>query len=439
MYSQPIIIYANTNTNTVTRKRQRCIENKKEDDDDIVDSFSPTELTFWKSISPEEKVNFIKKIKIIKDPNGTMNKKLPLRFKILTSDISESAKALIINKIEQFNSTPESSSDYYKLRNWLNSLDNLPLGYYKPLPVSKDDPIDKAVVFLDSVKNILEENIYGHIEAKQQILRVMAQWISNPSSQGYCIGLQGSMGVGKTTFVKDGIAKALGLPFGFISLGGASDGCIMEGHSYTYEGSSYGKICEVLMKAKCMNPIIFFDELDKVSNTSRGDEIIGILTHLTDSSQNDTFTDRYFGEIDINLSKALIIFSYNDESRINPILKDRMITIRVKGYNTKDKLCIAQNYLIPKILKQYNFNKDDIIFPNQIIESIINKINTEEGVRSLKRGLDSIVSWMNMYRYIPPASGTIVLPITITEKHVSELLGNCDINNKNDIIHTMYI
>ena len=145
----------------------------------------------------------------------------------------------------------------------------------------------------------------------------------------------------------------------------------------------------------------FFDELDKVSHTYRGEEIIGLLTHLTDSSQNERFNDRYFGEIDMNLSKALIIFSYNDENKINPILKDRMITIRVSGYDTSDKICIAKDYLIPELLKEYKRSPEDIIFSTEIIEKIIERVPKEEGVRNLKRGIECIISWLNMHTYLP--------------------------------------
>ena len=111
-----------------------------------------------------------------------------------------------------------------------------------------------------------------------------------------------------------------------------------------------------------MNPVIYFDELDKISNTPKGEEIIGILTHLTDTTQNSQFHDKYFSEIDFDLSKCLFIFSYNDESKVNPILRDRMYKIETKGYKTKDKLIIAKNYLLPKIREQAKFEESEIIF-----------------------------------------------------------------------------
>jgi ATP-dependent Lon protease len=276
-------------------------------------------------------------------------------------------------------------------------------------------------------------------------MRVLAQWISNPDARGNCIGIQGPMGCGKTNLCKEGLCKALNLPFGFISLGGASDASFLEGHGFTYEGSTYGKIAEILMKTKCMNPILFFDELDKVSHGYRGDEIIGILTHLTDSSQNERFNDRYFGEIDLNLSKALFIFSYNDESLINPILKDRMITIRVNGYTTSDKICIARDYLIPELLKDYKRNVEDIVFNDDIIEKIIHKVTKEEGVRNLKRGIESIISWLNMHTYLPiqktdSDEKLYTYPITITDEHIANYIKEDSYDSiKESIARTMYL
>ena len=189
------------------------------------------------------------------------------------------------------------------------------------------------------------------------------------------------------------------------------------------------------MKTQCMNPVLFFDELDKVSHTHRGDEIIGILTHLTDSSQNEVFNDRYYGELDLNLSKSLIVFSYNDESLINPILKDRMITINVKGYNTNDKIEIAKNYLIPEILKQFNIKKDYINFSDTIIKSIISRVTDEEGVRNLKRGIETIISWINIQKYLNNTDN-IINNIEVSEEDVRKYLEKKPIN---DSLPMMYL
>ena len=150
--------------------------------------------------------------------------------------------------------------------------------------------------FLYKTYSTLDKAIYGHKEAKMHILQVIGKWIKNPISQGNVLALQGPMGNGKTTLVKEGIAKAINRPFAFIALGGASDSAFFDGHAYTYEGSHWGRIIDILIESKCMNPIIYFDELDKVSETFKGEEIIHLLTHLTDPSQNTLFQDNYFPE-----------------------------------------------------------------------------------------------------------------------------------------------
>ena len=130
----------------------------------------------------------------------------------------------------------------------------------------------------------------------------------NPTAVGTAIAIKGPMGTGKTTLVKEGISKILNRPYQLIALGGATDSSFLEGHSYTYEGSTYGKIVDILIQSKSSNPVIFFDELDKVSDSPKGDEITGILTHLTDSTQNCNFHDKYFSEIDFDFKPGINYF-----------------------------------------------------------------------------------------------------------------------------------
>lgn len=238
-----------------------------------------------------------------------------------------------------------------------------------------------------------------------------------------------------TSLIRDGISKILGREFAFIALGGAGDSSFLEGHSYTYEGSTWGKIVQILIQSKCMNPVIYFDELDKISDTPRGEEIAGILTHLTDTSQNSQFHDKYFSEVDFDLSKCLFIFSYNDESRVNPILKDRMYRIQTKGYEAKDKIVIAKNYILPKIREQVNFAEGDIIIPEDTIQYIASNealTNGEAGVRNLKRCLEIIHTKLNLFRLMKPGDNIfskdmdlkVEFPMTVTRKVVDALIKN---------------
>ena len=167
---------------------------------------------------------------------------------------------------------------------------------------------------------------------------MMGQWISNPSAMGTAIAIKGPMGTGKTTLVKDGISKILGREFAFIALGGTGDSSFLEGHSYTYEGSTWGKIAQILMDSKSMNPVIYFDELDKVSDTPKGEEIIGILTHLTDTSQNSQFHDKYFS-LKLILTSANVfsssVITMNQKSIL--FLKIECIVSKQKDTNQKKK------------------------------------------------------------------------------------------------------
>ena len=152
-----------------------------------------------------------------------------------------------------------------------------------------------------------------------------------------------------------------------------------------------------------MNPVILFDELDKLSDSFKGQEITGVLTHLTDTTQNTKFTDKYMSEISLDMSKALYIFSYNDETAVNPILKDRMYKIETKGYKTPEKLIIAKDYLLPKIRTLAKFEEKDIVFDDEVLEYIINDFTEKEsGVRNLKRCLEIIYTKLNLYRLMKP-------------------------------------
>jgi len=260
---------------------------------------------------------------------------------------------------------------------------------------------------------------------------MLGQLITNPKAIGTAIAIHGPPGTGKTSLVKEGISKILNRPFAFIALGGATDSSFLEGHSYTYEGSTWGKIVQIIIDSKCMNPVIYFDELDKISDTPKGEEIAGILTHLTDTSQNSQFHDKYFAEIDFDLSKCLFIFSYNDESKINPILKDRMYRIQTKGYNQKQKTVISNNYLLPRIREQVKFDEKEIIIPDSAIQYIIeNLCNKEDGVRNLKRCLEIIYTKLNLYRLMKPGSNLfeedmslkVQFPFTVTKDIVDKLI-----------------
>jgi ATP-dependent Lon protease len=337
-----------------------------------------------------------------------------------------------------------SDGEYHKLKKWIEAFLSLPFETSKKIPVCISDGNDKCQNYMEQCKQILNESVYGLNDAKMQIMQFIGQLISNPSSIGNAIGLKGPMGTGKTTLIKNGLSKILGRDFAFITLGGANDGSFLVGHSYTYEGSHYGKISDILIQCKSDNPIIFFDELDKVSNSYGGNEIIGILTHLIDSTQNNEFHDKYFSEIDLNVSKCLFVFSFNDEDLVNNILKDRMYVIETNGYNTKDKIEICKKFILSSVLKEMNLH--NIEMSDSVIEYIIKKTKKEKGVRNLKRNIETILSKINLYRLLKPNSQLfddksicISFPLTITTEMVDQLLPKIDSTNANASFLNMYL
>ena len=358
--------------------------------------YDKEEMMYYDSLSEEKKTKVDKLELKISQIN---NIKTPLRFRVLQSNLPLYNKSMIINKIEDlFSNKLMGGSEITKYSNWINSLLKVPFKKYKKLPIDVETSTDENIGdYLIDVKKTLDTAVYGHTKTKEQVIQIIAQWITNPNCIGNCIGIQGVMGNGKTTLVKNGIAKAIGRPFAFITLGGCSDSSFLEGHNYTYEGSMWGKIVDVLMECKCMNPVFYFDELDKVSETPKGEEIINSLIHLTDSSQNNQFADKYFNGVEFDLSKSLFIFSYNDITKINPILLDRLICIKTEAFELDDKIHIAQNYLLREIYEQLKIKEDTYKITDENIKYIIETYtNDEGGVRTLKKHLYNIFSKFNL-------------------------------------------
>ena len=310
----------------------------------------------------------------------------------IDNDSSSNNKQLLLSILIQDGHFIDAGYPYI-LDIYSSQLDGLIQEHYL-LQIKKRD-------YLSACYTRLDESIYGQHEAKNQILRILGQWL-NGNQGGYCLGFEGSPGIGKTSLAKFGISRALvdvdgnSRPFGFIALGGSSNGSTLEGHSYTYVGSTWGRIVDILITSKCMNPIIFIDELDKISNTESGRELIGILTHLTDKTQNNEFTDKYFAGVKIDLSQVLFIFSYNDYAKLDNILADRIHRIQFDNYTNKDKLAICKDYLIPNISSEINITDFEPRFEPDVLNYLIDFYTHEAGVRKLKEKLYDILREINI-------------------------------------------
>ena len=403
-------------------------KNKKEFRKLLSASSNTSDTTKFQKLEITEQNRLLEKIRIVNTYSETDKSQL---LDLIDADIPVHYKATALRKFNCLKYMDPSNSEYFKLKTWVETFMSIPFNKFSTFPISIEDGIDKCHDFMMKAKETIDNAVFGLNDAKMQIMQLMGQMITNPKSVGTAIAIKGPMGTGKTTLVKEGISKILNRPFAFIALGGATDSSSLEGHSYTYEGSVWGKIVQILIESRCMNPVIYFDELDKISDTPKGEEIVGILTHLTDTSQNSQFHDKYFSEIDFDLSKCLFIFSYNDESKVNPILKDRMYRIETKGYDLKSKTIISEKHLIPSIMNLVSLKEGEITFPKEAIHHIINNVaEKEDGVRNLKRAIEIIFTKLNLCRLVKPNTKIfedqitldMVFPLTITKELIDKLI-----------------
>ena len=384
--------------------------------DDQIDEF--------KRQTPERKADILKALerKPSTDPNSQS-----MMFKILSMNISPEIQAMVLSRYNTLQSMDPGSGEYFKQRAWLEKFSSLPLGIYKDIPVKLADGNETCASFMEKARRCLGEAIYGQEEAKIQILQFIASKITNPSASGLSLLLSGPPGIGKTSLIKNGIAKSLDWPFQFISLGGDSDASTYTGHQVVYEGSHCGKIVNSVVAAKSMSMVLMFDELDKISATPKGEEVQNLLVHLTDSVQNGEFEDKYLAGIPLDLSKVLFSFSANDLSKIDRVLLDRMVVIQLEGYSKKEKMAIAENFLLPTALREVALD-EKVAITRDVLEHIITEYaNEEKGVRELKRCIEAVTQKINMLRIfnakdLPFHIADFQLPFVLKKSHVDLFL-----------------
>ena len=333
--------------------------------------------------------------------------------------------------IEKINEMKLNNNDYYKQFLYVKTLLNFPWpdksdNFFK---ISAENPI-KCEEYLNNIENRLNIKTYGHKKIKEQLILQVSKWISNPKSNGCAISLNGPPGVGKTLLAKS-LSESLEIPFVQITLGGQNDGELLHGHGYTYSGAQPGLIIKKILEAGSTRCILYLDELDKsCAKHGSTNEITSILIHLTDSNMNSTFQDRFFQGIDFPLDRVIIMTSYNDRSKIDPILLDRFIELDVKPYSIQDKILIIKNYIIKELANNigipYSIEISDLC-----IKQIINDYTIEAGVRDIKRKIELILLKLNKLILTNKISKYVIEnKIHITQEIIDEFIDNNKIECK---------
>jgi ATP-dependent Lon protease len=367
------------------------------------------------------------------------------RTKILKSKMSFENKVIAYKKLEIMETYEETdTSEYAKYKAWMDTLLSVPFGVYNDSGITSESSIEDIQKYIKHVRDTLDRKLSFLEKPKDQIINIVTQMIRNPDVNINAIGLHGPAGVGKTSVVAS-IAESLGRPYATISLGGESDASSLTGHGFTYVGSGSGRLIDILRHTKTMNPIVLIDELDKVSETQHGKEIIGTLIHLTDSTTNSKYNyDKYFSGIEFDLSKVLFVFTYNDPSKVDRILADRLFKIKVDNYNFKEKMEITTKHIIPYMIDKFKFNTGDITFSEEAIKYLVNSSNKADGMRDVKTKIKIILSRINTLLLTNEEDNIVnlkykklytyykTLPVVIPEKHIDTFLDESITTEKGD-------
>ncbi|HME40301.1 MAG TPA: endopeptidase La [Steroidobacteraceae bacterium] len=280
-------------------------------------------------------------------------------------------------ELKRLERMPDSAAEYSMIRTYLDWL--------VAMPWSKLDP---ETVDIEKARGVLDQDHYGLEKVKRRILEFLAVRKLNPEGRSPILCFVGPPGVGKTSLGQS-IAKAIGLKFGRVSLGGVHDEAEIRGHRRTYIGSLPGNIVQAVRKAGRRNPVLMLDEVDKLSASHQGDPFSALLEVL-DPEQNNSFRDNYLA-LPFDLSKVLFIGTANVLDAIPPPLRDRMEIIELTGYTEEEKLQIAGRYLLARQLKANGLSSEQVEISEEALRRVIVDYTREAGVRSLERQIGALL------------------------------------------------
>ncbi len=295
---------------------------------------------------------------------------------IMALKIDDKSRDKLLKEADRLSKLPSASQEAFVIKNYLDTVLDLPWGKYT-----------NAKISLEKAEEILENDHYGLKKVKERILEFLAVHMINPKIKGQIICLAGPPGIGKTSIAKS-IAKAMGRNYVRVSLGGVRDEADIRGHRKTYVGAMPGRIITALQQAGSANPLILFDEIDKLCNDMKGDPSSAMLEVL-DSEQNSAFRD-HFLEVPFDLSKAVFITTANNVGDIPAPLLDRMELIELPSYTAEEKFHIAKEHLVPKQLKEHGLKGTQLKIQDEALNDLIAYYTKEAGVRNLERCIASL-------------------------------------------------
>ena len=290
--------------------------------------------------------------------------------------IDEKSREKLLKEADKLLKMSPASQESFVIKNYLDTCLDLPWGKYS-----------KSKISMQKSEEILNKEHYGLKKVKERILEYIAVHMLNPNVKGQIICLAGPPGIGKTSIAKS-LAKAMGRKYARVSLGGVNDESEIRGHRKTYVGAMPGRIINALIQAGTANPLILFDEIDKLSSNIKGDPSAAMLEVL-DSEQNNAFCD-HFIEVPFDLSKAVFITTANNTSAIPQPLLDRMEVIELTSYTAEEKFHIAKEHLIPKQIKENGLKASQIKISDDAVHDVIAYYTREAGVRGLERYISSL-------------------------------------------------
>lgn len=306
------------------------------------------------------------------------NEPVDLIERIQKSKMSEETKEVALREVERMNMMQAGSPEYMVSHSYVTWLLDIPWQTYS-----------EGEIDLSAAKQVLDGDHYGLEKVKKRILEFLAVCALKDSLKGPILLFVGPPGVGKTSLGKS-IAKALNRKFIRIALGGVRDEAEIRGHRRTYIGSMPGKIADALKKSGTMNPVILFDEIDKLAADGRGDPSSALLEVL-DPEQNNIFMDHYLN-VPLDLSKVFFIATANQLGAIPAPLRDRMEIVDLSSYTLEEKEHIAFEHLLPQVISEHGMKEFlQLKFSPTEMRSFIQGYTREAGVRQLKRELSAII------------------------------------------------